>query len=78
MVVKAGSDAYKAVIVDLCWETPESTKPTVSVRLETLGDYDANQELEVADAQSAISFHGVHGSLFGPFCADVIVTTQTC
>jgi hypothetical protein len=55
MVVKAGSDAYKAVIVDLCWETPASTKPTVSVRLETLGDYDANQELEVGDVQPAIS-----------------------
>jgi hypothetical protein len=74
VVAKAGSDANKAVIDDLCWETPASTKPTVSVRLETLGDYDATQELEVGDMQPAIVFHGVHGPLFGLFCADVIVT----
>ena len=31
LVIKVGSDAYKAAIVDLCWTSPDAQKPTVCV-----------------------------------------------
>lgn len=46
-VIKVGSDAYKAAIIDVCWDTPEAKAPTVAMRLETVGDYEKDPIVEV-------------------------------
>jgi hypothetical protein len=44
--LKVGSDAYKAAIIDLCWNNSASTAPTVSMRLETVTEYEKDLAVE--------------------------------
>jgi 2',3'-cyclic-nucleotide 2'-phosphodiesterase (5'-nucleotidase family) len=47
-VLKAGQDAHKCLIVDITWESAESTEPVITWELKTVADYPADPEVAAA------------------------------
>jgi len=51
-LLKAGADANHAIILDIVWESPEATAPTIAAELVTVADWAPDQEMEKAMRQA--------------------------
>ena len=48
LVLKAGQDAHKCLVVDMTWETEESVEPVITWELRTVADYPPDPDVAAA------------------------------